>query len=147
MAAQFNRDAISGVREEPQLREQDFGSARTRRSQHSWLVARFATAPCAHTAHALLTPARPPSSPCAADFQDSTRITREKAERNAYGRFFYRFPNGESGSDVYDRITLFEDHMARPARALHALCCAVNARHGRACSSPDIRNAHAHAGS
>jgi hypothetical protein len=49
----------------------------------------------------------------AADFQDSTRITREKAERNAYGRFFYRFPNGESGSDVYDRITLFEDHMVR----------------------------------
>ena len=78
-----------------------------------------------------------------ADFQDSTRITREKAERNAYGRFFYRFPNGESGSDVYDRITLFEDHMARLGRGLAcaALCCA------RSSASPDTRNAHAHAGS
>merc|ERR1712226_892386 len=27
--------------------------------------------------------------------------------RNAFGRFWYRFPNGESGADVYGRITLF----------------------------------------
>ena len=48
-----------------------------------------------------------------ADFQDTNALAREKAERNAFGRFFYRFPNGESGSDVYDRITVFEDHMVR----------------------------------
>lgn len=30
-------------------------------------------------------------------------MAREKAERESYGRFFYRFPNGESGADVYDR--------------------------------------------
>lgn len=29
----------------------------------------------------------------------------EKAQRHLYGRFFYRFPNGESAADVYDRIT------------------------------------------
>lgn len=29
----------------------------------------------------------------------------EKAARKRYGRFFYRFPNGESAADVYDRIT------------------------------------------
>lgn len=29
----------------------------------------------------------------------------EKAMRMLYGRFFYRFPNGESAADVYDRIT------------------------------------------
>lgn len=29
----------------------------------------------------------------------------EKAIRIRYGRFFYRFPNGESAADVYDRIT------------------------------------------
>lgn len=29
----------------------------------------------------------------------------EKAVRARYGRFFYRFPNGESAADVYDRIT------------------------------------------
>ena len=29
----------------------------------------------------------------------------EKEMRNRYGRFFYRFPDGESAADVYDRIT------------------------------------------
>lgn len=29
----------------------------------------------------------------------------EKAIRMLYGRFFFRFPNGESAADVYDRIT------------------------------------------
>lgn len=29
----------------------------------------------------------------------------EKSLRLRYGRFFYRFPNGESAADVYDRIT------------------------------------------
>lgn len=29
----------------------------------------------------------------------------EKTIRLRYGRFFYRFPNGESAADVYDRIT------------------------------------------
>jgi hypothetical protein len=40
-------------------------------------------------------------------------MSRAKAERNSYGRFFYRFPNGESGADVYDRLTVFEDHLVR----------------------------------
>ncbi len=26
-------------------------------------------------------------------------------ERNLVGRFFYRFPSGESGADVYDRVS------------------------------------------
>ena len=72
IVAQFPRECVLGVREEPQLREQDFGN-----------------------------------------FQDAVSKQREKAERNAYGRFFYRFPHGESGSDVYDRLTLFEDHLVR----------------------------------
>ena len=29
----------------------------------------------------------------------------DKALRLRYGRFFYRFPDGESAADVYDRIT------------------------------------------
>ena len=37
----------------------------------------------------------------------------EQEERLRYGRFFYRFPNGESGADVYDRITILEDHLVR----------------------------------
>ena len=72
IARAFDDDAISGVREEPQLREQDFGN-----------------------------------------FQDASRKKLEKRERQYFGRFFYRFPDGESGADVFDRITIFEDHMVR----------------------------------
>lgn len=31
-------------------------------------------------------------------------LKRLKAERTAYGAFYYRFPGGEAGTDVYDRI-------------------------------------------
>ncbi len=34
-----------------------------------------------------------------------------------FGRFWYRFPHGESGADVYDRMTIFEDHMIRDINA------------------------------
>jgi len=75
--AQFDPARVSGVREEPQLREQDFGN-----------------------------------------YQDVSEKQREKAERESYGRFFYRFPNGgESGADVYDRLTVFEDHLVRDVDA------------------------------
>ena len=33
----------------------------------------------------------------------------EKEVRRRYGRFFYRFPDGESAADVYDRITGFRE--------------------------------------
>lgn len=49
--------------------------------------------------------------------QDAEGKQREKAERLRFGRFFYRFPNGESGADVYDRMTIFEDHMVRDINA------------------------------
>ncbi|KAG6545687.1 hypothetical protein Mapa_012872 [Marchantia paleacea] len=64
----FERERIAGVREEPRLREQDFGN-----------------------------------------FQDREKMRVEKAVRLRYGRFFYRFPNGESAADVYDRITGFRE--------------------------------------
>jgi len=34
-------------------------------------------------------------------------------DRKEYGRFFYRFPNGESGADVCDRVTSFLDAFQR----------------------------------
>ncbi|KAG9455252.1 hypothetical protein H6P81_008156 [Aristolochia fimbriata] len=64
----FGRDRIVGVREEPRLREQDFGN-----------------------------------------FQDREKMRIEKNIRLRYGRFFYRFPDGESAADVYDRITGFRE--------------------------------------
>ncbi|XP_015693977.2 phosphoglycerate mutase-like protein AT74H [Oryza brachyantha] len=64
----FEAQRIAGVREEPRLREQDFGN-----------------------------------------FQDREKMRVEKEIRRRYGRFFYRFPNGESAADVYDRITGFRE--------------------------------------
>jgi broad specificity phosphatase PhoE len=51
------------------------------------------------------------------NFQDAACKAREKSERLRFGRFFYRFPNGESGADVYDRVTIVEDHMIRDINA------------------------------
>lgn len=51
--------------------------------------------------------------------QDGEQKQREKAERLRFGRFFYRFPHGESGADVYDRMTIFEDHMIRSGIPAH----------------------------
>ena len=49
--------------------------------------------------------------------QDAEGKEREKTERLRFGRFWYRFPHGESGADVYDRMTIFEDHMIRDINA------------------------------
>ncbi len=49
--------------------------------------------------------------------QDMEGKEREKTERLRFGRFWYRFPHGESGADVYDRMTIFEDHMIRDINA------------------------------
>ncbi|GAB4857416.1 hypothetical protein Ancab_015325 [Ancistrocladus abbreviatus] len=68
LAKAFERFRIAGVREEPRLREQDFGN-----------------------------------------FQDREKMRVDKAKRALYGRFFYRFPDGESAADVYDRITGFRE--------------------------------------
>lgn len=68
------------------------------------------------------------------NFQDAEGKRREKAERLRFGRFFYRFPNGESGADVYDRMTLFEDHLVRDINAgrFSGDCSLVLLTHGLA---------------
>jgi broad specificity phosphatase PhoE len=48
-----------------------------------------------------------------ANFQSPPDIAAEKAERDRYGHFYYRFSNGESGSDVYDRVSTFLESMHR----------------------------------
>ena len=110
--AAFEAEQVVGVREEPQLREQDFGSARVRVPRHASQLLR-ARGLLSRLPGRLLSRARAAPAPSArADFQDGDMAAR-KAERAAYSRFFYRFPNGESGADVYDRITVFEDHLLR----------------------------------
>src|SRR5919202_722613 len=60
------------VREEPRLREQDWGN-----------------------------------------WQDRDDVRLQKAYRDAYGHFFYRFAQGESGADVYDRVGGFLESLFR----------------------------------
>ncbi|MFT4148525.1 MAG: phosphoglycerate mutase family protein [Micrococcaceae bacterium] len=48
-----------------------------------------------------------------ANFQNPKEIVKQKKLRDVYGHFFYRFENGESGSDVYDRVSGFLETMYR----------------------------------
>ena len=36
-----------------------------------------------------------------------------RSERVRFSRFFYRFPNGESGADVYDRVSTWLESLYR----------------------------------
>ncbi|CAM9937067.1 unnamed protein product [Scytosiphon promiscuus] len=47
------------------------------------------------------------------NFQNLATIVNSKAERARFGRFYYRFPQGESGLDVYNRATSFIATMFR----------------------------------
>ncbi|MEU7064237.1 histidine phosphatase family protein [Streptomyces sp. NPDC046161] len=64
------------MREEPRLREQDWGN-----------------------------------------WQDHDDVRLQKAYRDAYGHFFYRFAQGESGADVYDRVGSFLESLYRSFEA------------------------------
>lgn len=71
-AAGIDESRVVGRREEPRIREQDFGN-----------------------------------------FQDPQKMRECKISRNEFGRFFYRFPNGESGADVYDRVSTWLETLYR----------------------------------
>lgn len=66
------RVTVTHVREEPRLREQDWGN-----------------------------------------YQDKTHIRAQKAERDRFGHFYYRLERGESGADVYDRVSTFFESLHR----------------------------------
>ncbi|WP_246486259.1 cobalamin biosynthesis protein [Kribbella qitaiheensis] len=52
-----------------------------------------------------------------ANYQDTEDIEQQKKLRDSYGHFFYRFTHGESGSDVYDRVSSFLETMHRDFEA------------------------------
>ena len=39
------------------------------------------------------------------NFQVEERMRETKVDRERFGRFFYRFPEGESAADVFDRVS------------------------------------------
>jgi broad specificity phosphatase PhoE len=47
------------------------------------------------------------------NYQEPDLIRRHKRERHRFGAFYYRFPHGESASDVYDRVSTFLDSLWR----------------------------------
>lgn len=47
------------------------------------------------------------------NYQRQHIIDKAKMERHKFGAFYYRFPNGESASDVYDRASTFLDSLWR----------------------------------
>ena len=47
------------------------------------------------------------------NLQDAEDIRRQRKARDAYGHFFYRFTQGESGADVYDRVGAFFETLHR----------------------------------
>lgn len=60
------------VKEEPRIREQDFGN-----------------------------------------FQEVSAMSHVMSTRSSYGHFFFRFPQGESAADVYDRCASFQETLFR----------------------------------
>lgn len=47
------------------------------------------------------------------NYQEKEVLRLLAEERNNFGTFFYRLPNGESGADVYDRISTFMETIHR----------------------------------
>ena len=55
------------------------------------------------------------------NFQIEEEMKRCTAERSQFGPFYYRFPKGEAGSDVFVRITSFISTLHREFRACKGL--------------------------
>eukprot|EP00727_Mastigamoeba_balamuthi_P009954 m51a1_g5581 hypothetical protein (321) ;mRNA; r:628726-630018 len=47
------------------------------------------------------------------NYQDPNLMARRMKERREVGSFYYRFPEGESGCDVYDRVSSFLETLFR----------------------------------
>ena len=47
------------------------------------------------------------------NFQEKDFLAKQARERDRYGTFFYRIQNGESGADVFDRISTFFETLYR----------------------------------
>lgn len=47
------------------------------------------------------------------NFQNPEAMGKIFAERQKFGRFYYRFPNGEAGTDVFDRMASFITYLFR----------------------------------
>ncbi|GMM58372.1 acid phosphatase [Maudiozyma humilis] len=54
------------------------------------------------------------------NLQDVNNMQDTLKKRAAYGHFFFRFPQGESAADVYDRVASFQETMFRHFNERHS---------------------------
>jgi broad specificity phosphatase PhoE len=53
--------------------------------------------------------------------RDKERFERKRRLADAYGRFYFRYPHGESRADVVERITLFMGKLHRSEHTAHLI--------------------------
>jgi broad specificity phosphatase PhoE len=66
------------------------------------------------------------------NFQEEHLQKKIREDRHRYGSFFFRMPHGESGADVYDRMTTFIDTMHRDFEKYDFPANAIIISHGLA---------------
>lgn len=64
------------------------------------------------------------------NFQDPEVMCKSMARRREVGAFFYRFHEGESGADVYDRVSLFLETLFRDFKSKDSVPNIVLVSHG-----------------
>eukprot|EP01043_Picozoa_sp_COSAG02_P023262 COSAG02_NODE_1237_length_13725_cov_27.071921_14_plen_557_part_00 len=119
---------INAIVEDPRIREQEFGMYQVR----SW--------------PAVVSLSRPAIKFTVLPAQDPEKMPEIMRERRQIGSFYYRFPDGESGADVYDRVDNFVEHLHRMFRrppkrrgsSRRAHVVSRSDRHGR--TRPEVDN-------
>jgi len=64
------------------------------------------------------------------NYQDINAIKKAKSERHEFSAFYYRFLNGESASDVFDRVSTFLDSLWRSFNSHNSVENYVLVTHG-----------------
>lgn len=153
VAEAFPEDAVLGCQEEVQLREQDFGNfqdlegkqrEKAERLRFGRFFYRWVSGPCCAPVcwcWTIVGEGKVEEGKVGEDSAvDRARegLALSTAEPSAAHlpslRHVLRFPNGESGADVYDRMTIFEDHLVRDINAgrFGTDCTLVLVTHGLA---------------
>ncbi|KAF8063012.1 ALKBH8 [Scenedesmus sp. PABB004] len=117
VARALDDDQLLGYQEEVQLREQDWGNFQAPGQQARGLGGVALPRGAGRGRGACVGAAERPRRRAAAAPLSVSRQARNYEERLKYGRFFFRFPDGESAADVFDRMTIFQDHFVRDAAA------------------------------
>lgn len=123
---------VIGMRVEPRIAEQQFGNFRERGKCISFIFSSHC--PVLHHPSHIISFVPIPYLLCShpnnnkQQHKQQTTLTENpkkvrtaKSERRTFGRFFFRFPNGEAGLDVYNRVSSFLATLSRDIRQIDQL--------------------------